>query len=130
MADGGICAWEQDTSKPSAAGVPAAPIVSSHPPGTILDNLGCKRVAGRIWCDVQRLDGGPSGPAAAEFLRPAVSPNGGVATGPDDSAWRAGQGKFDATGKVPCAHSVGQPMMQWEFGVARAGGGYASVVIK
>jgi len=66
----------------------------------------------------------------AEFLKPAASPDGNVATGPDDSALRAGEGKFDATGKLPCAQSVGQPMMQCDFGVARAGGGYATVVIK
>ena len=85
---------------------------------------------GRVWCDVQQLGGGPRGYVVAEFLKPAVSPDGSVATGPDDSALRAGQGKFDATGNIPCAQSVGQPMMQCEFGVARAGGGYATVVIK
>ena len=47
-----------------------------------------------------------------------------------DSALRAGQGKFDATGKIPCAQAAGQPMTECEFGVARAGGGYATVVIK
>jgi heat shock protein HslJ len=158
MADGGIYAWAPDTDKFSAANVPAAPedggprnwkvtgvsralnlrkkpsitasIVASYTPGTILDNLGCERAEGRIWCDVQHLGGGPRGYVAAEFLKPALSPDGSVATGPDDSALRAGQGKFDATGNIPCAQSVGQPMMQCEFGVARAGGGYATVVIK
>jgi hypothetical protein len=48
----------------------------------------------------------------------------------DGSALRAGQGKFDATGKIPCAQYAGQPMSQCEFGVARAGGGYATIVIK
>jgi hypothetical protein len=76
------------------------------------------------------LGGGPRGYVSAEFLKPAVSPDGSVATGPDDSALRAGQGKFDATGNIPCAQSIGQPMTQCEFGVARAGGGYATVVIK
>ncbi len=142
----------------SAAGVPAAPedggprnwevtgvsralnlregpsttarIVARYAPGTILDNLGCRRADGRVWCDVQQLGGGPRGYVSAEFLKPAVSPDGSVATGPDDSALRAGQGKFDATGSIPCAQYVGQPMMQCGFGVARAGGGYATVVIK
>jgi hypothetical protein len=50
--------------------------------------------------------------------------------GPDDSALRAGQGKFDASGPLPCAFGAGQPMGQCEFGVARAGGGYATVVVK
>ena len=158
MADGGIYAWEPDTGNSSAGGVPAAReddrprnwqvtgvsgalnlraqpsttarIVARYALGTILDNLGCQRAESRIWCDVQQLGGGPRGYVSAEFLKPAVSPDGSVATGPDDSALRAGQGKFDATGNLPCAQSAGQPMMQCEFGVARAGGGYATVVIK
>jgi len=107
----------------------AAPVVARHPPGTILDNLGCQRAEGRIWCDVQQLGGGPRGHVAAEFLRPAVSPDGSARTGPDDSSLRAGRGDFDATGKLPCAQHAGQPMTQCEFGVARAGGGYATVVV-
>ncbi len=107
-----------------------ARIVASYAPGTILDNLGCLKAEGRVWCDVQQLGGGPRGYVAAEFVKPAISPDGSVATGPDDSALRAGQGRFDATGYIRCAQSVGQPMMQCEFGVARAGGGYATVVIK
>lgn len=105
-------------------------IFGSYAPGTILDNLGCQRAEGRVWCDVQQLGGGPRGYLAAEFLRPAGSPDGSIATGPDDSALRAGQGKFDATGNIPCAQAAGQPMMQCKFGVARAGGGYATVVIQ
>lgn len=111
--------------RPSTAGK----VISSYPLGTILDNLGCQSAEGRIWCDVQQLGGGPRGWVAADFLKPAASPDGSVATGPDDSALRAGQGKYDATGKIPCAQAPGQPMMQCEFGVARAGGGYATVVI-
>jgi len=107
-----------------------AKIIAKYVPGTILDNLGCLLADGWVWCDVQQLGGGPRGYVSAEFLQPAVSPDGSVAMGPDDSALRAGQGKFDATGNIPCAQSVGKPMMQCEFGVARAGGGYATVVIK
>jgi hypothetical protein len=158
MADGGIYAWEPATSKSPAAGIPAAPedggprnwevtgvsrslnlreqpsttarILAGYAPGTILDNLGCQSAEGRIWCDVQQLGGGPRGYVSLEFLKPAVSPNGSVATGPDDSALRAGQGKFDATGPLPCAQYLDQPMGECEFGVARAGGGYATVIIK
>ena len=107
-----------------------AKILSNYLPETILYNLGCQRAEGRVWCDVQRLGGGPRGYVAATFLKPAVSPDGSVATGPDDSALRAGQARFDATGNIPCAQSVGQPMMQCAFGVARAGGGDATVVIQ
>jgi hypothetical protein len=104
-------------------------VITRFAPGSVLDNLGCQRAGGRVWCDVQPLGGGPRGYVAGAFLQPAVSPDGSVATGPDDSALRAGQGTFDATGQVPCALSPGQPMMPCEFGVARAGGGYATVVI-
>lgn len=132
--DGGPRNWEVSGAsrvlnlrqQPSAT----AAIVAHFVPGTILDNLGCQRVEGRIWCDVQQFGGGPRGYVAAEFLKPALSPDGSVATGPDNSALRAGQGKFDATGSVPCALRAGEPMGQCEFGVARAGGGYATVVVK
>ncbi len=158
MADGGIYAWEADHGEPSIAGVPAAPedggprnweitnisgklnlrelpsttakIVAAYKPGTLLDNtMGCGRTEGRIWCEVEQLGGGPRGYVAAEFLTPALSPDGTAATGPDDSALRAGQGRFDAFGTIPCAEALDQPMMQCEFGVARAGGGYATVVV-
>lgn len=107
-----------------------ARIVASYASGTILNNLGCQRSEGRSWCDVQQLGGGPRGYVSAVFLKPAISPDGSAAMGPDDSALRAGQGQFDATGPLPCAQTIGQPMTKCEFGVARAGGGYATVVIK
>ncbi len=155
MADGGIYVWAPDASTAVAATVPADPesggprnwevvgtlnlrdepstsaqILVTYRPGTILDNLGCQRAQGRVWCDVQQLGGGPRGYVAAEYLRPAISPDGSAAMGPDDSALRAGQGRFDASGPLPCAIAAGQPMGECEFGVARAGGGYATVVIK
>lgn len=155
MADGGIYVWAPDGSALAAATVAADPehggprnwevvrklnlreqpstsarILATYRPGTILDNLGCQRAQGRAWCDVQQLGGGPRGYVAADYLRPAISPDGSAAMGPDDSALRAGQGQFDATGPLPCAFAAGQPMGQCEFGVARAGGGYATVVIK
>jgi hypothetical protein len=70
-------------------------IIARFKPGTILDNLGCKTVDGEIWCDVQQLGGGPRGYVSAQFLKPAVSPDGTVATGPDDSALRAGEGDLN-----------------------------------
>lgn len=56
-------------------------------------------------------------------------------TGADDdapesaAATRAGKGDFDATGQVPCAQYSGQPMGQCDFGVSRASGGTATVVV-
>jgi len=155
MADGGIYVWARIAGAGSGAAALAAPEnggprnwevvrtltlreqpstsarnLARFAPGTILDNLGCQSAEGRDWCDVQKLGGGPRGYVAAEYLRPAISPDGSAAMGPDDSALRAGQGQFDATGPLPCAFAAGQPMGQCEFGVARAGGGYATVVVK
>jgi hypothetical protein len=45
------------------------------------------------------------------------------------TAFRAGGGQFDATGNIPCAKGVGSPMGQCAFGVSRAGGGSAAVVV-
>ena len=98
--------------------------------GAILDNLGCNKSGEITWCDVQEFGGGMRGYVAAEYLKPAVSPDGSVARGPDLSAERAGKGKFDATGSVPCAEAAGQPLRDCDFGVARAGGGYSTVVVK
>jgi hypothetical protein len=42
---------------------------------------------------------------------------------------RTAASKFDATGEIPCAQQKAQPMRQCHFGVARAGGGTATVVI-
>ncbi|MGD8440761.1 MAG: hypothetical protein PVG53_09510, partial [Holophagae bacterium] len=78
---------------------------------------------------VQTLGGGPRGWSPVADLEPAVAPHGAVATGPDDSALRAGQGDFDATGPIQCAEALSQPMTACEAGVARAGGGYATVVV-
>jgi len=158
MADAGIYVWEREEMKTRLAEAPASPenggprnwevagvsgglnlreqpstsskIVAAFFQGTILDNLECEASEGRFWCYVQPFGGGPVGYVAAEFLQPAVSPNGMAMTDPDDSALRAGQGIFDATGTIPCAQYRGQPMTECEFGVARAGGGYATVVIK
>lgn len=46
-----------------------------------------------------------------------------------NNATRAGNGDFDATGKIPCAQYAGQPMAQCDFGVSREGNGNATVVI-
>jgi hypothetical protein len=107
----------------------SAEILTTYPAGTILDNLGCQQSDDRVWCDVQQFGGGPLGYVAAEYLIAAISPNGAAIMGPDDSALRAGRGEFDATGPIPCAQLRGQPMGSCEFGVARKGGGYATVVI-
>jgi len=131
--DGGPRNWEVavDSCRLNLRAEPStsALILTGFEAGTILDNLGIREAEGRIWCDVQELGGGPRGYVAFDYLKPAVSPDGSVARGPDNSALRAGRGEFDATGTIPCASAVGQPTDQCEFGVARAGGGYATVVV-
>lgn len=127
---GGPRYWEVSTTlnlreRQSAS----ARVVTVYAPGTILNNLGCEAGEKRAWCYVQELGGGPVGFVAAEYLKSAISPHGAVVTGPDDSALRAGQGDFDATGFVPCAMAHDLPMAECKFGVARAGGGDAAVVI-
>ena len=57
----------------------------------------------------------------------AAPPGGGGAKA--SASERAGQRQFDATGNVGCAMAKGQPMGQCAFGVARDGGGTATVVI-
>ena len=157
MADGGIYAWERlndhmakniyvspeeggprnwevtgfenDTLNLREEPSTQAKIVDRYALGTILDNLGCQTSEGHIWCDVQKLGGGARGYVSSKFLKPAVSPDGSAKMGPDDSALRAGQGEFDATGPLPCSFSKDQAMQECQFGVARAGGGYATVVV-
>lgn len=157
MADGGIYEWEPVGSQASTAVIYASPedggprnwevstmstklnlraepslsarVIVKYAAGTILDNLGCEKNEKMTWCDVQQLGGGPRGFVSANYLKPAVSPNGAPITGPDDSALRAGQGDFDASGSLPCSRYSGQPTGQCNFSVARAGGGYAAVVV-
>ncbi len=106
-----------------------AAAIGSNVPGALLNNLGCQGSPDEFWCDVQELSGGPRGYVPGRRIEPAISPDGTVARGLDDSAQRAGEGEFDATGNLPCAQASGQPMGQCAFGVARAGGGYATVVV-
>jgi heat shock protein HslJ len=157
MADGGIYVWQQQRLETAADVAFRAPdkggprnwivadisktlnlrerpstdarVLTGFPRITVLDNLGCEFSEARNWCYVQRFGGGPVGYVAAEYLRPAESPDGQVMTGPDYSALLAGHEIFDATGTIPCAQYGDQPMRACEFGVARSGGGYATVVI-
>jgi len=158
MADGGIYTWEPDSDHSIHENIYVSPeeggprnwevtglvndmlnlreqpsvkteIIDRYALGTILDNLGCQTIERDIWCDVQKLGGGARGYVSSKFLKPAVSPDGSAKMGSDDSALRAGQGKFDATGPLPCSFSKEDTVKECQFGVARAGGGYATVVI-
>lgn len=74
------------------------------------------------------------GEKAAFSLTVAITGGDAPAAGTADSAMDkaidlAAAGRFNATGQVPCAQTKSQPMRQCDFGVARAGGGTAVVVI-
>ena len=132
-ADGGPLHWQvagvttglRLRSSPSTQ----AATLMTYPAGSVLSNLGCRRANGRLWCDFQHFRGGARGFVAAEFLTPAISPNGAAIMGPDTSALRAGKGEFDATGKLPCSEDPARPTGECPFGLARTGGGYATVVV-
>jgi hypothetical protein len=64
------------------------------------------------------IDGTPA--PSAEVPRDAAA---------SDATTRAAEGDYDATGQIPCAQFAGQPMGQCDFGVSRASGGTATVVI-
>ncbi|MGF1502096.1 MAG: hypothetical protein ACFBSD_09775 [Paracoccaceae bacterium] len=108
----------------------ASPVIETLAPGAILSNLGCTEAGGRTWCDVQPFQGGARGWVAAEFLAPAIALHGAPLTGEDDSAARAGRGEFDATAPATaCAIGGGTLETVCSLGVARGGGGDATVVI-
>ncbi len=70
-----------------------------------------------------------SGQQSSFAIEVAISGGAGAAAASTNHVERAGQGRFDASGKIPCAQASGQPMGQCNFGVARAGGGTAAVVV-
>lgn len=70
--------------------------------------------------EVSVTGGAPS--AASGVVKPAEDPM-------VEAAGRAGEGRFNATGKIPCAQAPSQPMGLCDFGVARAGGGTAVVSV-
>ena len=106
-----------------------SPVIRTLTEGAILSNLGCARGDDRIWCEVRPLRSRSRGYVAADDLRPARGPDGSVPMGSDDSLQRARAGDFDASATIPCAQIRGQPMGECAFGVARGGGGDATVVV-
>lgn len=91
----------------------ASRIVGGAFSGQVLRNEGCEGA----WCRVASLDGSLAGWAERRSLEAS------------DSTLRAGQGVFDAAGLLPCAKGIGAPMTRCTFGVARDGGGNATVVV-
>lgn len=130
--DGGPRRWQVDAGGGSlnlrAEASMQGKVLELLATGTVLANLGCLQAESMVWCQVQPVGGGAVGFASAEHLVPALGPDGSVATGYDDSAYRAGQGDFDAKGSIACSFDGAAPT-RCEFGVSRAGGGDATIVV-
>ena len=78
LADGGILVWEPAGSWQVSGPLllrqqPAwsAPVLGRLASGTLVDNLGCQRSQGRLWCQVQQRGGGLRGYVPADQLQPA-----------------------------------------------------------
>jgi hypothetical protein len=105
--------------------------------GTVLRNVGGCRMTGQTrWCNVETTGGVVlRGWVSARYLREPRPVGGGAPTqlpAPPQAASpaeRAGLGRFDATGALPCKQLSGQPTGQCPFGVARGPGGSAAVVV-
>jgi hypothetical protein len=96
----------------------ALPADGEYTVRTYLDRAGARRGEKSSYTLTVAIDGRASGSAGNQ---------GGNAAA---ATQRAGEGKFDATGPaMPCARAKGQPMAQCSWGVARAGGGTATVVV-
>ena len=129
-ADGGIRRWGGALGGAiTLYGAPSAnaEIVEILPKGTVDTNFGCFSTAGSNWCKVQSFLGSTRGFALAEALVPVPGPDGIIARGVDDSRQRARRKKFDQTGEIRCAQDQGQDLGRCKFGVARSGGGDATV---
>jgi uncharacterized protein YgiM (DUF1202 family) len=61
-----------------AAPSTSAPVRIGLLKGTVVRNLGCRRNAGRVWCQVSQLGGGVTGWAASQYLREATAPTATV----------------------------------------------------
>lgn len=96
----------------------ALPADGGYTVRTYLNRAAARRGEKAAYTLTVAIGAGATPPAGAAGDAPALAATG-----------RAGEGKFDATGPLPCARSKGQPMGQCTFGVARAGGGTATVVV-
>ena len=105
------------------------PIIKTLPDGALLSNLGCTQAGQALWCAVQPIRGRERGYVMAEFLNPVQASDETILMGVDDSRSRAFRGDFDAKGRIPCAQVRNQMMETCLFGVARANGGDATVVV-
>lgn len=105
----------------------SADIRASPATGTTFANLGCVSVDEVLWCKLRAMHPRSEGHAPGVLLAPVVGPDGTIAVGLDDSRTRATRKRFDATAQAPCAQERGQALTICQIGVARSGGGDATV---
>lgn len=106
----------------------ASESVTRLDPNSVVSNLGCDEGVGQVWCHVAAGAGRPTGFVKASEVIPAVGPDGVVPMGVDDSRRRAGQGDYDATGRIACAQNEGESLGRCTASIARSGGGDATIV--
>jgi hypothetical protein len=94
--------------------------------GDVLENRGCRLTGDVRWCEIRATGSGVTGWVAGRYLVETAPPQ--AAAIPDGGPTGNGA-PFDATGFVPCATDVGQPMRPCPFGVIREGPGNAGVWI-
>ncbi|WP_420332208.1 hypothetical protein [Roseibium sp.] len=129
--DGGVRRWQVAVAETGIFAAPeeTAERVTTLEQGAILQNRGCSKSAGQMWCDIRSLRGNVRGYALATYLKPAKGPDGIVAMGMDDSRVRAGKRNFDAETIIPCAQEQGQALGKCNAAAARGVGGDATVVV-
>lgn len=128
--DGGVRRWRVAIGealhlydKPSRQGE----AVSSLTANDIVANFGCSIIDDNLWCRVRPLHGRVIGFVKSEALEPALGPDGIVALGIDDSKKRARRKRFDETAVAACAQERGETLGVCDVGVARSGGGDATI---
>ncbi|MGL4489618.1 MAG: SH3 domain-containing protein [Rhizobiaceae bacterium] len=98
-------------------------LVARFPNGVVLQNLGCRSIAGVRWCQVQNPNNrAQRGWVNGRFLREAAAPR----PGGDDALVPAT--KFNATGEIDCT-VAGSRVSSCPFGVVRRGQDEATVFI-
>lgn len=127
---GGPDFWQVSTAGGGKADMHETPsdnsgVMDSLGDGTTLRNRGCRISEGRRWCSVESLGDPPTrGWVVGDLLRES----GYVEPQPQTDVLVPGT-EFHATGSVPCARAMGQPMGSCRFGVVREGDGSGYVTV-
>ena len=128
---GGPDYWEVSGVEDGGLNLRAGPstryaVASTLQNGDVLENRGCRLTGDVRWCEIRATGSGVTGWVAGQYLVETAPPQAAAVPkgGPTGNG-----APFDATGFVPCATAVGQPMRPCPFGVIREGPGNAGVWI-